>query len=199
MTDKLGQDQLGVRERPILFSGPMVRAILDDRKTQTRRIIKPEPDFHKGYYSARGVSWKSQIGARQVPSSPYGRPGDRLWVRETWRCDCPDDPEYALYRADGYDDVMLPPGFKWRPSIFMPRWASRIVLEITSVRVERLCKISPDDVIAEGVEKRARSAVFPWQAYTKEDYAKLWDSINGPGSFDKNPWVWAISFKRVSP
>ena len=147
------------KERPIIFSGPMIRAILEGRKTQTRRIVKP--------------NCLSKL-------SPYGRTGDRLWVRETWGHN-PEGPGY-VYRSDGDFDMKFH-GDRWRPSIHMPRWASRITLEVTGVRVERLQDINEEDALAEGVEHAFRS---------------LWESINGPGSWDANPWVWVVEFRRVS-
>ena len=143
-----------VKERPILFSGPMIRAILRDRKTQTRRAVNPqpwqEPDGELGWSSGGGyVEWNN--GREDL--SPY-EVGTRLWVRETWH------QHYAggvlggrpCYRADESckaPEVVLP----WKPSIFMPRWASRITLEITEVRVQRVQEISPDDIVAEGIPK----------------------------------------------
>jgi hypothetical protein len=174
-----------VKERPMLFNGDMVRAILDGRKTQTRRIAKPRHCNH------------GSEGQR----CPYGQPGDRLWVRETWSMDAgavSEDAEsdwHICYKADLsvtqalctdaeclrlYDSQRS----AWRPSIHMPRWASRITLEITDVRVERLQVISLDDAKAEGVE-------------TTDQYAELWCKINGAESWNANPWVWVVAFKRV--
>jgi hypothetical protein len=148
-----------MKERPILFSAPMVRAILDGRKTQTRRVIKEKLMRGEGAH---------------VNNCQYGKPGDRLWVRETF---CYHDylARY-LYKADGVT------GVKWKPSIFMPRIASRIMLEITGIRVERLQDISEEDAIAEGWPKSS-----DW-------YRSLWESINGQGSWVLNPWVWVIEF-----
>lgn len=159
-------------ERPILFSGPMVRAILDGRKTQTRRVAKD----------------------RDKPCK-YGIAGDRLWVRETWQsaaamgvCHASDD--YFVYRATDPDWETCE-GWQWRPSIFMPRKASRITLEITDVRAERLQDITNKDARAEGL---ARGTVYPRMWF--ED---LWDSINAKRGFgwDVNPFVWVITFKKV--
>lgn len=183
------------REHPIIFSGPMVRAILDDRKTQTRRVVRlpatfrPDP-AHRGDDRAKilaTVKW-------------YAEPGDRLWVRETgWerpyrtprmRREGADTWDRYYYDADGLTKDEHEQFKKWefkrRPSIYMPRWASRITLEVVNVRVERLQEISREDEIAEGVADG-------------QFYDLLWESINGPGSWDKNPWVWVIEFNRIKP
>ena len=162
-----------MKERPIIFSSPMVRAILDGRKTQTRRDIKEKlmcgEDAH-------------------VNNCQYGKPGDRLWVRETFCYH--DDLARYLYKADGVT------GVKWKPSIFMPRIASRIMLEITGIRVERLQDISEEDAIAEGVdgENEAAKIGAEWYEKPKRAYRRLWKSINGTGSWDLNPFVWVIEF-----
>jgi hypothetical protein len=178
-----------MKTRPILFSAPMVRALLDGRKTQTRRIVKPQPTYQgfdgpPTYDSFGEFSYPAQRGVK----CPYGIPGDRLWVRETWRDDLLP-PHYRhigyLYRADPdeKDDKERP----WRPSIFMPRAASRITLEIVSVRVERLREISHEDAMGEGMAWD--DAVY--------DYSRLWESLNGPGSWDANPFVWCVEFRMV--
>lgn len=162
-----------LKERPILMSAPMVRAILEGRKTQTRRVAK--------------------ITSR----CPHGVPGDRLWVRETCerRPFCAGSKAICVaYSADG-ESVLDPVGFDyscwWKrgeklPSIFMPRWASRITLEVTGVRVERVQEINQVDALAEGTQG-------------KHSYAELWDSLNAKRGFgwDTNPWVWVLEFKRV--
>lgn len=214
-------------ERPILFSAPMVRALLDGAKTQTRRIMKPQLAYgpvaglFNSWYLPRGdgggVLYPN--GKEKILSTcPYGQPGDRLWVREAHsifpthgqhRADgerwgpwgglptalSPDGKQIAYFR-EGFD--RCDPG-RWRPSIHMPRWASRITLEITSVRVERLQGISASDAIAEGVNvhpdhhgKPCASIYGPMQAYRD-----LWERINGPNSWDENPWVWVIEFRRL--
>jgi len=168
-----------MKERPILFSGPMVRAILEGRKTQTRRIVKPQPLRDRGVMAFND-------GEHPQMRCPYGKPGDRLWVRETW---CPDVEPYTFrYKADGDEPLE-----RWRPSIHIPRWASRITLEVVSVRVERLQNISEDDALAEGITlvERGTSPV--------DQFNKLWESINGPGSWEANPWVWVVEFKRIEP
>lgn len=175
------------RNRPILFSAPMVRAILDGRKTQTRRIVTPQP---AGAWAAPGRR-----------SCPFGVPGDRLWVRETYI----DLGACFLYRADAnaeQDRALVAPRQKWRPSIHMPREASRITLEITDVRVQRLQDVSQADAMAEGAPPSHHSIDMISRQYGYEDfsrswYAQLWEQINGPGSWDANQWVWAITFRRV--
>jgi len=200
-----------MKERPILFSGPMVRAILEGRKTQTRRVVKPQSAILTDEMArVLGVQPPAQQNA-PVISCPYGVPGDRLWVRETyaWSGDSsiPEADRIASgevwYRADGGRGG----GIRWRPSIFMPRWASRILLEITGVRVERLQDISEADCWAEGID--AVDGVFdesiPAMAQRMgrlcEDaaptFACLWESINGTDSWNANPLVWVVSFRRV--
>jgi hypothetical protein len=174
-----------VKERPILFKDVMVRAILVGRKTQTRRIAKPRyddktPCDHWMAYAPDFIRRHCAHGS-EGQTCPYGQPGDRLWVRETWAIN-PDDGG-AVYRATDPDWEVCE-CWTWRPSIHMPRWASRITLEITAVRVERLQGISLDDAKAEGVE-------------TTDQYAELWCRINGAESWYANPWVWVVAFKRV--
>ena len=211
-----------MKERPILFSAPMVRAIQADQKTQTRRAFNDRTTkLMRAAASIGEVSWFMDEGYLQENDlpyiqqfSPYGQPGDRLWVRETWRefidSECVDGVRHelgrdVLYRADGDSSK-----FAWRPSIFMPRWASRIVLEVVSVRVERLNDISETDCWAEGAEEVIHLFDGPSQAEmanrlglcledAKPLYALLWESINGAGSWDKNPWVWVVEFKRIEP
>lgn len=199
-------------DRPILFSAPMVRALLDGRKTQTRRVLKPQPNardfrcttpetarwFHDpvrgGMWIADGVT----VGPFKSPS-----PGDRLWVREAWDflpCGQPGKKDNCdiVYWATGSNEKrsaplefnpMLYGKEKIRPSIHMPRWASRLTLTITDVRVERLQDISGRDAVAEGVQSR-----LPDNGIAQQEYADLWDSINGPGAWHANPWVVAVSF-----
>lgn len=184
-----------MNERPILFSGPMVRAILEGRKTQTRRVMNPQPvdQDENGWYVQVPVTDARAPGMvfyeRKYFHCPYGQPGDQLWVRETF-----DDVHGSvLYRANPEDAEDFPPcGGKrchWKPSIFMPRWASRITLEIVGVRVERVQEITPDDARAEGVEH----LYAPRNAF-----ANLWDSINAKRGYgwDSNPWVWVVEFRR---
>ncbi len=181
---------MDTKERPILFSAPMVRAILDGSKTQTRRIFKGTTE-HKGPYNLDYMEAHRQAsGWGRI--CPYGAPGDRLWVRETWApwsdgLGCADESSWVLYRAD----TTRPEPNRWRAPMAMPREASRILLEITDVRVQRLQYISDDDARAEGYD---RSHAFP-----REWFALLWESINGDGSWNANPWVWAITFRRLQP
>ena len=201
-----------VRERPMLFSGEMVRALLSGAKTQTRRVVKPQPDCtHDSspywYIGGLRTSW-----TRRPPGSephwgnnpllcPHGKVGGHLWVRETF-CQFMDNAKdgngaQTYYRASQRDSdmheverIMVTNGVKWKPSIHMPRWASRITLEITDVRVERLQAISAADCWAEGIP--CSPDVNPIH-----EYQELWESINGPGSWEANPYVWAISFNRI--
>jgi hypothetical protein len=191
------------RERPIIFSGPMVRAILDGSKTQTRRIAK---EFDEMPNLDRILQrFPHPNGCR------HGTPGDRLWVRETWAPErdgtaCPDDTG-ILYRATdlGWDDEDT--GLRWRPSIFMPRTASRILLEITDVRVQRLQDISEDDARAEGIDDDAADKVLMMaEAMNQREprplasaFETIWDTIHGSGAWHANPWVWALTFRRLQP
>lgn len=204
-----------MKERQIIFSAPMVRAMLDGSKTQTRRVVKPQPyidqmgnacwNGHNFGQSAQGVPHIKQL-ASPFPSSktkrvycPYGIPGDQLWVRETWWHD--EEDNAIIYRADPKSSIVDMnkhetglAKYNWRPSIFMPRCASRITLEITRVRVEPLQNISDADSLAEGVYPTS-TGLYPGSPRTA--YQQLWESINGPGSWDANPWVWVIEFKGL--
>lgn len=194
----------------------MVRAILDGTKTKTRRIMKPQPEknSHGLWYWSRGGNGgqlHEQHFRDLIPSHcPYGKPGDRLWVRETFtvvgydedhdqilgKAGPPDEPWWGI-RPKGKPSLF---SGKWRPSIHMPRWVSRINLEVVSVRVERLLDISEEDAKAEGVNCTTCANVvdvkdgFP--SY-RSAFGILWESINGPGSWDANPWVWVVEFKRI--
>ena len=219
-----------MKERPILFSAPMVRALLDGSKTQTRRPIKPAPEM---VADKRIEPWAGdpaallQLLQESKRSCPYGQPGDLLRVRETffaygrWVTRYSEkkrrdewhfiDMTAECHRAYQYDvespDVPLAarrggalPGWYKRPSIFMPRAASRILLEIVSVRVERLSDCSEADARAEGTP--GGHGVIPsynYNATPSEHYSHLWEAINGTGSWALNPWVWVIEFKRVTP
>ena len=173
-------------ERPILFNSQMVQAVLAGTKTQTRRVVKPQPEIYESRHGATSLRWRGGVLDTPLNIAPYqlrqlcphGAIGDRLWVRETWAS---DDSTTAYYRADG---ETYNAGLPWRPSIFMPRWASRLTLEITDVRVERVQDISRKDAKDEGVLL---------------NFHLLWDAINAERgySWDSNPWVWAISFQRV--
>ncbi|QJI38267.1 hypothetical protein [Pseudomonas sp. ADAK13] len=189
-----------VKERPILFSAPMVRAILEGRKTVTRRAVKGSglnflADFTPEY-----------VALPENHFCPHGKPGDRLWVREAWArvgiAQAPDQ-QWVVYReSDNRTDY----GGPWTPSIHMPRWASRILLEITDVRVERLQDISEAQALAEGIySDPAVNGMYTADGdnYTsKQDgpgraFADLWKSTGG--DWVANPWVWVVEFKRVTP
>ena len=194
----------------------MVRAILAGTKTQTRRVVKPVgdddsfvlQDYGDGWWPYRSDDGESPMkGDNEIPHAcPYGHPGDRLWVRETWRVcggreyEYQQDRSQVMYRATHQEDgfPLTWESYVWRPSIFMPRWASRITLKVTGVRVERLQDISIADAMAEGVVEtnanlRGLEPCMEWR-YAYED---LWRQINGPGSWGANPWVWVIEFRRT--
>jgi hypothetical protein len=214
-----------MKERPILFSAPMVRALLGGSKTQTRRVVKltdaghvKEPNSHRRWHPDDPSA---------IAACPYGQPGDRLWVRETFtdllgsgieHRPIPSGPlQRYVFAADiepgSYgDEARKEFGVKWKPSMFMPRWASRITLEITAVRVERLQDIGEADAIAEGVyDGKACKCAEPLDFVRSCGscggrmidaiglYQSLWESINGRDSWAVNPWVWVIEFKKVTP
>ena len=216
-----------MKERPLLFSAPMVRALLAGTKTQTRSKITPGPsqsflpDGPPRNYSRTLIDVKT---GEQYPDPvirfgvsdenedypcPYGCPGDRLWVKETHRFDGLD-PKIAIANRD-VESVQFfadeaAADVTWRPSIFMPRWASRLQLEITEVRCERLQAITEADAKAEGVTPASEDHTAAAVAYIfgakefqahKSAYATLWEEINGAGSWALNPWVWVITFRRV--
>ena len=203
-----------MKERPILFSAPMVRALLDGIKTQTRRVAKhPLLQTLSYVVNIDGDWFGDEEGDFQI-KCPYGQPGDQLWVRETWRkvepgeCGCSEHCNHSAgydYRATGSGDDET----TWKPSIHMPRAASRIQLEITGVRVERLQDISEEDAKAEGCPcyvcgnlmdgKNEDDCHCFHRKAGVTDYLKLWESINGPGSWAANPWVWVIEFRREQP
>jgi hypothetical protein len=200
-----------VKERPILFSAPMVRAILDGRKTQTRRIVKPQPEWVKD-----GVMyWRRNVTMVSRHPCPFGQPGDRLWVRETWMPDAPCDGKwghYQFYNCKESKIDEIPKRFRtpahciykasfgvevaWRPSIHMPRWASRITLEIIKVRVEQLNDISEEDALAEGVGEFGEYVPGCSASTPKDAFEFLWEAIYGEGSWAANPWVWVVEFKK---
>lgn len=243
-----------MRERPILFSGPMVRAILSGAKTQTRRLMKPRPSddfvplavewYEPAIERADGLLDAGRpifgvYGEEEGYRCPYGAPGDRLWVKETHSI-VPCSAGVELY-PDGWDRSRAPVrqaagvsqegvryratwdkthGGRWRPSIYMPRWASRITLEVSGVRVERLQAISEEDARAEGlkgVTKDGKLVKFgipdrdgwpgqdddgwewaSWDADPRVAFAGLWDEINGARApWSSNPWVWVVEFRRV--
>lgn len=217
---------MSTKERPILFSGPMVRAILEGRKTQTRRVISPQPVY---YPKEKYLEWTDKRGLKSgCPlkdahwwlSCPYGKAGDSLWVRETWAntgrqtfypegggsFEAGTEFICAVYRATA-TEANLSHNPTWKPSIHMPRWASRITLEITQVRVERLQDISESDAEAEGVavshyycdEGTAQDPTPAHRCDPVGKFRELWESINSkPGRrWEDNPWVWALTFKRT--
>ena len=286
-----------MKERPILFSGEMVRATLDGRKTKTRRVIKCKPsienhwvekldgeeiEMHDAKQDSYGLFEKYSVGdyggapyeveISDIFQCPYGQPGDRLWVRENFKIknfldadisntengyECNAEAEATVLYTDGterrvvglvdnegvkydIDEIAQAENFSkkkcWNPSIHMPRWASRIILEIVSVRVERLQDITEEDAKAEGVSqlfdektkmsrpecnfdswtnylwhgnwgqcgmgnKKSDAWQYQYSGYEKarDSFSSLWESINGPGSWEANPWVWVIEFKRVKP
>jgi len=237
-----------MKERPILFSAPMVRAILEGRKTVTRRVVKLphanqlgewEPTTVSGtdargiYHPEQAAIWHTRTG--DCFTCPLGVPGDRLWVRETWQyfgfsdegepCICyladhgrewPNVPQSEADKVDCiWADLSDSGNFsiseracdnRWRPSIHMPRWASRITLKVTGVRVERLQDIDEGSCWDEGVESWLEiEANLPRYSdgtpakYNGEiqAFAAMWDQINGAGSWDANPWVWVVEFRRM--
>ncbi|MDE1714786.1 hypothetical protein PWG14_20030 (plasmid) [Chromobacterium amazonense] len=195
-----------MKERPILFAGEMVRPVLAGTKTQTRRVMSDRVMKSMRAAASMGeITWfmdEGQLGENDLPYivdfCPYGRPGDRLWVRETFQImRRGDDWDIPIYRAD---DIAGHINVAWKPSIHMPRWASRILLEITEVRVERLQDISEADAVAEGVTPAAVQSFADTGLVTRPAgfaYRDLWEQINGTGSWDANPWVWVVEFKRV--
>ena len=233
-----------MKERPILFSGPMVRAILDGKKTQTRRIVRP---LRGAPFPMSDLPWRAIVHADgfaaliaehaggetavPLPRSPYGVPGDRLWVRETWQHAgwTEDGAPWIRYAADDskrlceripddWNDRLTETWAKlsepenvaidglaadrsWRPSIFLPRWASRIDLDVTAVRVERLQAITEDDARAEGVignyDESYNLGRFTDRPFTHAFFV-LWDAINGDRApVESNPWVWVVEFQRA--
>lgn len=252
-----------MKERPILFRAPMVRALLAGTKTQTRRIVKPQPAPYeswdwswpvrrKGVTPGTRICWRDDQRVTLYPYCPYGVPGDRLWVQETCRAHELTDKEaesdtfgiierkgleYPLYGLDGviykadgvfreiectreaadlWMDLNAYRGKRGAtvPPIHMPRWASRITLEITDVRVERLQDISEADAIAEGIDPpRCPHCGYTWGDCRQHmdhrlcvgrepesavaAYRALWGQINGPDSWASNPWVWVVCFRRL--
>jgi hypothetical protein len=189
------------KEIPILFSTPMVQAILAGRKTQTRRVVKPQPLFsedgglyegkHKGYVRVDGhLDWQRQFAEEFAPYQE----GDILWVRETWQHWLNDNGNPSgdyLYKADECGRN----GIGWKPSLFMPRKACRLFLKVTEVRAERLQDISGKDAVAEGVRSR-----LPDNGIAQSEFQDIWDSINAKKCpWESNPWVWVITFKKYQP
>lgn len=215
------------KERPILFSAPMVRAILAGTKTQTRRLLGAELPYDApmsfGVQQTHSGRWGFFDSDGEEHVCRYGKPGDRLWVRETFYCDHCEYPRADVhemqtmleYRADHRCDNWEAGcpcrdehgRSSWRPSIHMPRWASRIDLEITGVRVERLQSLSVADVLAEGITGphyvgymayRVPGDSKPRYSEAAAAFETLWDSINAERApWASNPWVWVLEFKRV--
>lgn len=191
-----------MRERPILFSGPMVRALLAGTKTQTRRIAKPvkHPDLGN-LYDAGALVLEREPQHVIDRACPYGRPGDRLWVRETWAFGIHalaakrDEDGPFVYAADGTTHGRLCE--RWRPSIHMPRHACRLLLEIVGVRVERLQAISEADSCAEGIPSKGLQFYDGRPATAKDAFESLWNEINGPAAWAANPWVWVLEFRPL--
>ena len=221
-----------IKERPILFSAPMVRAILEGRKTVTRRPVKVQPfdlnwsrrDHRFEYTAGRAengdeidgfFAYTTRSGGAWSAKCPYGQPGDRLWVRESLRYDC----EYGHYFAAGgphgeevylcslFDDDEAQTGYSYDgllpersvPSIHLHRRYSRILLEITEVRVERLQAISADQAEAEGIDFLRAAPDLDETMTPQQLFECLWDHVNGKGAWEANPWVWVVEFKRVAP
>lgn len=176
----------------------MVRALLDGSKTQTRRIVKGEALK----WLAPGMFEPAFVVNPENGLCPFGKPGDRLYVRETWAQPTALDPGPTVYRADyqacvpaGFENVPPAESITWKPSIHMPRTLSRITLEVTGVRIARLHDITDADALAEGVDRTNTSI----PGYARERFVRLWTSINGNESWALDPWVWVVEFKRVTP
>ena len=242
-----------MKERPILFSASMVRAILEGRKTVMRRVVKPQPPTPEQVHALAGIdySWiapthprieyhrpagpvwavRDLMGREPNLRCPYGQPGDRLWVRETFAqwptCDLVRGGKVGMTAYRAGKPVLVPPlgahvpldqwprewrddtkpeSVCWRPSIHMPRWASRLTLEVTGVRVERLQDISTEQAVAEGMHTfpHKGGTAYAWSADDKHGHGSatgamrwIWDQINGEGAWHANPWVWVVEFKRI--
>lgn len=188
-----------VKEYPILFNTEMVKAILDGRKTQTRRIIKPQPTASGGFLANVIPLWL--YPQEYINKYCHYRIGDRLWVRETFdtALNIIKREDDVFYKAD-YNDTMPKGIYNWKPSIFMPRWASRINLEITDIRVQRIQDITEEDAIAEGITKIQCDCGDCIDSTIIGAYQDLWNSINSKQGYgwDINPCVWIINFIRIS-
>lgn len=178
-------------DRPIIFSAPMLKALLDGMKTQTRRILKPQPVPSLSWSAPPPGTYPSDKGWSRFPYAP----GDRLWVREAWRHDAGVPFQYRAGPHIG-DDAL---GIRWLSPIHMPRKFSRLTLTVTDVRVQRVQDISNDDAIAEGIQPHGHAytgygkQAEVWMA-PYDSFASLWNSIHGPGAWDANPWVCALTF-----
>jgi hypothetical protein len=202
-----------MESRPILFNAEMVKAILSGQKTQTRRVLKHPKGtsfnidactFSKNHDSNTfNAAFSNSATVHTVFECPYGKIGDRLWVKETYFDYTGTGLDLSSgtygYRADKDqkgEEAFKHFGFKWKPSIFMPRVASRINLEITNARIEKLNGITRADALAEGISGYSLFRDVPLNLPQRR-YSELWESINGDGSWDANPWVWVIEFKRI--
>lgn len=212
------------KERPILFSGPMVQAILEGRKTQTRRIVTrlsgigSVSEFAKSdtpgwdyTFRDKRMRWNDLDFNQLLSRCPYGSVGERLWVRETWADYFDGNTDVSLRIGNDWQNRMRyrvccdrPWGDRWRPSIYMPRWASRITLEITGLRVECLQDITEDDAKSEGIATSSNGVYFMDYTHGIANVCKpefsfmtLWQSINGPESWSANPWVWVVEFRNA--
>lgn len=178
-----------MKERPIIMTAESVRAILDGRMTMTRRVVKPQPsDIRRSPFVPSGIEDNHGYEIKLA----YGIPGDRLWVRETWAYIGKEPETDTVYKADGcWSDK---PDWKWQSPRFMPRWASRLTLEVLNIRVERVQEISEEDAIAEGME------FIPVKQATwsnRQSYSLLWDTLHAKRGYPwvSNPYVWVIDFK----
>jgi hypothetical protein len=199
------------KEIPILFSTPMVQALLEGRKTMTRRIVKPQPDIRateivssnawpkQGDHVARFemLSTPQCYEVTNILKCPYGKPGDIIWVRESCLFLQSHPSPGWIYKADDHSIAkdLKKEGYRWRPSIHMPKAAARIWLEVTDIKVERLHDITWRDIVSEGIVVPPIELLSPTHA---ELWERLWVSINGQESYEGNPWVWVVSFKVLS-
>jgi len=193
-----------MKEHPIIFSPPMVKAILEGRKTVTRRVIKPQPEYHHGAGKRESYSWKGGVYALNfypdnstiLDHCPYGKKGDVLWVRETWACEQGTTEKHYFHKAS-YELLISGERLikKWNSPRFMPREAARLFLEVKSIRVKRLQDISEADAVREGLPESMTGA----SKYSSGCFRHLWDSLNADRgySWESNPWVWVIEFRRV--
>lgn len=210
-----------MKQTPILFKTEMVQAILDGRKTQTRRILKRQPDIdpQTGDWLYKGIEGSEEVipinewvNAKQG-SCPFGKPGDLLWVKETFSqyrdfAEDTKDENPFIYKADvdncgqypcilNGEEVYVNKRNHWKPSLFMPKSAARLWLEIVSVRLERLKHISESDAFNEGVRYINGAYASPGHGLCQSRFKDLWESINGPDSWEENPFVWVVEFKRI--
>lgn len=192
-----------MKERPINMRAEEVRAILARRKTQFRRVMRTQPDFVAGYGNP-GQKRTPYSGGSVNPAiipCPFGQPGDRLWARECWGVSADTNPKTGLADILFRADQAAKQACRWRPSIHMPRWACRIILEVVSVRVERLQDISRADAKAEGLWPSPHNGLemvngVPY-GNAQLAFRALWRSINGPEDWEANPWVWVVEFRRL--